>query len=341
MNPTDDLATALLDAHVAFLHRELAGKGLRAWVQRSVDAFFTAVDAVPLRTLVDREAVQHSAAAFALQTRLDARFADLVSEAALRLRDNPIHESTTIGELLPEPEFLAVLERLLAQRDLREQAVHALLNSEAYTGFVSELLYHGLQGWLADNPLAQAVPGGRAAVKLGRSMLGRSGLDRTVETRMRHYIDRSVSATAHIGERFLVDIEDEVLRDTALTLWRQLRDEPVAKMTEALGDGEVEAWAGIGYRVWLSLRQGAWLREMIDSVIDLFFERYGNHDVADVLGDVGVDAAMLSAELLRHARPLLRALKKDGRLDALLRSQLEPFYQSAECRAAIAGHAPG
>lgn len=342
MKPTDrhPLADTLLDAHVAFLIDELCGRGLRAWITRSVDDAFAAVDALPLRRLVDREAVQHSIARFALDNALAEAVGELVTDAALRLRDNPVHESTTLGDCLPEASLSAILDRLLVQRDLRAQLVHALLTSEAYTGFVSELLYHGLQGWLSDNPLAQAVPGARTAVKFGRSMLGRAGLDRAVDERMRHYIDRSVHATAHVGERFLVDIEDAALRDAALGLWRQLRDEPLARFTAQLDDAELEAWTDVGYRQWLHLRQGAWLREMIDSVVDVIFERYGDHAPGIILADLGIDAARIAAELSRHARPLLRALKKDGRLQGWLRGQLAPFYHSPQFMAAIAGYAP-
>jgi hypothetical protein len=60
----------------------------------------------------------------------------------------------------------------------------------------------------------------------------------------------------------------------------------------------------------------------------VFFAHYGEHTVAALLDELGVNASRLTDEIVTHAPSVLAAARRDGVLAAKIRAQLEPFYAS-------------
>jgi hypothetical protein len=325
-----DLADVLLDAHVAFLIKELSGKGLRAWVERTVDGTLEDAASLTLEATVGRDLVKATARIYASELDLQGGIPELVGDIARALHRHQIHEQTTLGELITERAFDEMLEKALEMRPLRERIVRAALESEVYTAFVSDQLYHGIHGWLNDNPVTQSVPGAKTAMKLGRSMLNRASpsLERAMDERLHQYLDRSVSVTARVGERFLLDVEDDTLRDAAKRIWKRLRTLPVSALRDEIAEDDVEDWFVVGYEHWHELRQTDFYCELIDAGIDVFYDKYGDATLTELLEDLGITREMMLAEAMRYGPPVLKMLKKRKLLDQVLRRQLEPFYRS-------------
>ena len=68
---------------------------------------------------------------------------------------------------------------------------------------------------------------------------------------------------------------------------------------------------------------------VLDACVDVFFERYGEYDVAALLAEVGIGRDDLVEDLTAFARRSSRRRRPDGVLAAQIRKRLEPFFRSA------------
>ena len=81
------------------------------------------------------------------------------------------------------------------------------------------------------------------------------------------------------------------------------------------------------YESWKHLRQTEHLQRWIYTVINVFFEVYGDYAVTDLLDEVGVTQAHMVGEIERFVPMVLQALDQSGDLTDLIKAQLQPFYQ--------------
>ena len=330
--PSSDLAEALLDAQVQFLLARMEGKALEAWIEELIDAALELAGRLKLTDAVSAEAVKASACAYAADLDLGGGLPELVAEIAADLHAHPIHADTRFEDVLPDAQFRAVLDQGLELRDLRERLVRGALGSPIYAEFVSDLLYHGIRGYVAENAVTRSIPGARSALALGKALLDKATprLEASIEESLRKYISRSVGGVTRRSADFLLKtLDEEALREAALDAWSRLKDTPVSTLRDDLSSAELESVFVTGYEYWRVLRATTYYRVMIEAGVDRFFVKYGKRTLAELLDDIGITREMMVAEGRRYAPRALQALNKKKLLAPLLRQQLEPFFLSA------------
>ncbi|MEP4522593.1 MAG: hypothetical protein ABJ005_01210, partial [Alloalcanivorax venustensis] len=134
------LADALKNAHVEHARLRLQEK---SYWQRQLDDGVKALGKTPVGALVDPDALAKVVDDWLASVNTAQGLRPVivaVSEAVLeRAGDDP----TTVGELLNEAHFEAILEQALRLKTLREKAIHACLNHPLVSDMVSEMLYTG------------------------------------------------------------------------------------------------------------------------------------------------------------------------------------------------------
>ena len=64
------------------------------------------------------------------------------------------------------------------------------------------------------------------------------------------------------------------------------------------------------------------------AVVDGFFERFGGYTPGELLAELDLDRATIVTDLVRIAPSFVGGLVETGALEALLRAELAPFYES-------------
>lgn len=329
--PLPPRAEALLEAQVAFVMARLEGEALEAWIAELIDAALALAAELRLGECVDVAAVKASACAYAAELELGGGLPELVAEVAAGLHAHPVHAKTRLGDLMPDTQFRAWLDQLLELKTLRERLLRGGVESPIYAEFVSDLLYHGIRGYLAaDGSVSRTIPGARSALALGKALLDRAGLEASIEENLRRYIARSVSGITRRSAEFLLKtLDEDTLREAALDAWTRTRSIRVGELRDDLSSEELEALFVTGYEYWRTLRRTDYYRVLIEAGVERFFQRYGRRTLATLLDDIGITREMMIAEGLRYAPRVLQVLRKKKRLAPLIRRQLEPFYRSA------------
>ena len=330
-------AQRLLDAHVAYVVEQLSGKGFEAWLEATVRATLEDAARLKLKDAVPAKQLKYCVVNLMAELEIDDALRAAVQDIARAVVDSEAHADARIGELVEPEVFEAARDKAIAMRTLREEIVGSLLQSKAYRGFVADLLYHGIQGWVTNNPLTDTVPGAKRALAFGRSVLNRArpGIDAELDRRLRDYIDKSVDASAEIGEAYLLGVKDEDLRRGADALWRQAADIPVSEVLDGVNGDDAADWAGIAYDGIHHLRKTPYVQQLVEEGIDAYYAHFGELSLADIVGDVGLDADLLRREISRFTQPVVKLLKKKKLLEPAIRRQLEPFYLSEAAQAIL------
>jgi hypothetical protein len=325
-------AQALLDAHTAFVVEALTqSKRFTPLLDGLLDGVLEQAAALRLEQMVTRDMIKATARTYAIELDLQGGIPELVGEVARALHAHPLHEKTRLGDLISPRRFEDLLDHALALKSLRRRLIGEVLESPLYERIASDLLYNGIRDYLARTEAPSGIPGARSALKLGRAMVKRAtaGFEDALEEGIKRHIGRSVGRVSRETAQPLLDGEhDDALRDVALDSWQRLRELSLGELRRDLTALDVEELFVTLYECWKELRHVPMIGAMIDTGIDVFFDKYGEQTLAALLEDLGVDRALMRSEALRFAPHVIAQLHAAGRLAPIVQGLLAPFYRS-------------
>ncbi|MEQ8261833.1 MAG: hypothetical protein RH947_16155 [Alcanivorax sp.] len=204
------LADALKHAHVEHARLRLQEKNY--W-QQQLDDGVKALGKTPVGALVDPDALAKVVDDWLANVNTAQGLRPVIVEVSEAILEQAGDDPATVGELLNEAHFEAILEQALRLKTLREKAIHACLNHPLVSDMVSEMLYTGIKNFLLEENVLAKLPGVSSMMKLGRKSVGKAmgGL----EDNIRDYLRHNTRATLKTGEQWLN---------------RQLTDERIAEL---------------------------------------------------------------------------------------------------------------
>ncbi|MEQ1437961.1 hypothetical protein AAG565_01240 [Fontimonas sp. SYSU GA230001] len=339
-----DVAEALLDAHVAYLVAQLSGDGLQALIEAELDALLVDGMRLKLKDVVSAKMIKDTARTYAADIEMGGGLPQLVADVAQAVYAHKVLDHTTPKDIVTHTRYTEFIDKLLELRSLRDGLVREIATSPIYIAFASDLLYHGIKGYLArSTELTRGIPGASSVMKLGRSVMSKAspGLEASLDEQLKKYVARSVEATAKSSADFVLKhLNDEALRDMAREIWDRSKFTPLGTLRDHIDGDDLEDLFVIGYEYWRELRKTEFYGRLIDAGIDAFFDAYGDAYLGDLLDDLGITRDLMIAEAMRYAPHVIKVLKRKKLLDGILRRQLAGFYRSGAVEQVLAGHMP-
>ncbi len=326
------LADRLLDAQVAFVLEELTGPDGAALVASEVRAAVTALDAVPLRDVLDAAAVRTTVREVVAATGPSAGVDAMVGTLVPALRDLPANEDHTLGEVVMWGGVEAVVAVLTRSEQLREEVLHRLSQSPA----VSTLSMRFVQALVGDavqqnRERAERLPGMKSVLGVGdlAARTARGMAPKQLNDVVGGVADRGAQAAMERVSRALVDAFDEdVVREAVMQVWDLHAEDTIAGLRAYLPDEDVEGLAANIHALWLDLHTTPWFGAVLDTAVDGFLDRHSDATIGEVRTELGIDLDLVDAVVERHAADVVAALHEAGELEALVRRRLTPFYRS-------------
>jgi hypothetical protein len=256
-----------------------------------------------------------------------------VGDIARRLYTHPIHNFTTLGDLLPDHIFEEILDKVLEMRELRERVVHEAIANPVYSALVSDVVVEGIRGYARQGTeRVRRLPGAAQATRLGQTLLGGTipALEESMDDNMRRFLRKGLQSILDRSERFLLEkFDEDKIRLIALDIWDNLKQRRITDIRQGVSTLDVEEFFVIGYEAWRELRQGALYTALIESGIDGFFDIYGDYSLRSLMEEFGITRDIALHDALRFAPPIITMMKKKKLLEPIIRRNLEGFYQSA------------
>lgn len=337
--PPASLATALLDAHVAYFVEDLTGPGLKQLIDEEIDAALELAGKLKLGDVVTRAQIKATAITYAASLELGPGIPELVGDIARQLHAHAVHDKTTPGDLVSDERVAEWLDQVFGFETLRDKLIREAVTSPIYSDFAADLLYQGITGYLQQNAVTKNIPGASSMLKLGRAALSKAkpDLEASLEDGLRRYIAKAVQAsTKHSADFLIGHASKQLLTEIGLDAWEKIRKIRLGSLRHDVGSREVEELFVLGYETWREVRTTDYYRLLIESGIDAFFDKYEGATLAALLEDIGVGREQMHAEALRYAPPVIKLLKKKKLLDGIVRRRLSGFYASEACAKLLA-----
>lgn len=328
----NNLADQLLDAQVEFVLAELTGERFAEVVARDVDDVLQIAGTLIVKDIVDADAVKETARRLVDQIGGSAIVEDLVGALSDAIYDLTASENYTLGEVVERDPVAELITKLLSMQQLQDRALDRLTESPLVATVASKFVTKIVSDFLQQNRArAEKLPGVSSLFSLGSSAASkvRSVGDRHLDQFLGDAAGKSAQFTLRRTNNTLRElVHDAPLHDAAMEVWDLHADEPISQLREYLSQQDLRELALLVHEIVKTSRNKEYIGHVLDAGIDVFFERYGAHDVASLLPELGIERDDLVADITRFAAPVIEAVVADGVLAAQIRKRLEPFFHS-------------
>ncbi len=323
-------ARRLRDAHVDFLLKQCRGQALRRLIRLQVEGIIDDLSPLKLESLVDVETLKSVVVITVQKLDLGPELAELVGVIARHMYDHPIHDETTLSDILPDVALEVLFDQLLGLEDLRRATIHELVTNPVFQGLVTDLLLQGIGDFVASSTGMNKVPGAQSAMKLGKDLVKRATAGKTGgEDLLRKFVSRHMQASIAASEQFLNEaFESGSVREGASRVWEHMRDVPLSEFRNLVSVQQVEDIAMLGTAFWREFRGCDFMAAMLEAAVEGFYARHAGNPVSVILDEIGVTPDLWRTVLSQVLPEVLQNLESAGVLRGMLERLLDDFYAS-------------
>ncbi|MDX1805185.1 MAG: hypothetical protein R3292_14030 [Alcanivorax sp.] len=327
-----EIISALRDAHQAHLCAQLQNE--QHWHDLMAQAS-QQLGSLPLGTLVDSDSVV-TVVDLWLQQALSAQgLQNVITDVSEAVWQAAQQDPATVGELLSEQHFEAVLEQVLKLQSLREQAVHAAMSHPLVSEMVSEMLYTGIKNFLLEENALAKLPGVSSVMKMGRkSVVGKAmgGMEENI----RDYLRKNIRVTLKTGEQWLNrQLTNQRIEQLARDGYRRLAPLKPADYLKQVPEGTLEEVVKQGCAISDESARLDYTRRLISVGIRAAITSLSDMPLQTLLEGMQISEQQVrditAPALARGATVLIDA----DVLAPFIQWVLDDFYQSEACQKII------
>jgi len=329
----DSVAQRLLDAQVAHHLGRLTDDRLAATVTALVDDMLRLGGSRQLEDLIDRAAITEVVVAALRSVPSSAAVSGIVELTVTLLLEGPA-EPYPLGDLAERPQVEALVDSLLALHPVLERFVDGLAGvpmvGTAASRFMGRVAGEVLR---ANKAVADRVPGLGSLMSMGTNAASRmvGAADKQLDGLIGDTMGKGGALAVRRLNRVVVEtLRDPVTREAVLQAWDLLAEEDVTGLSDYATRGQVSDVADALHDLAITGLATDHAGDLVASVVDAFFDRFGGYTPAELLDELDLTRDDLVDDAVALAPSIVAALRESGALEVLLRSQLEPFYASAE-----------
>ncbi|WP_434353113.1 hypothetical protein VH441_07930 [Psychrobacter sp. HD31] len=237
---------------------------------------------------------------------------------------HPVNAQTKLAMLLDDKQVHKLTNYIASHRNQRNALIHAMLGHQAFTDMLTKTLYHAMDDF-TETTLKKAGGVGKL-MKMGRDQferVTRNNLDEKLQAYLYNNISKLTKRTEHIAQNHLTD--DEVAR-LLQAGWQSIKNEPISSLQSYLTDKSVEHLIDSLNTSYEGLRQSDYLKVLIQVAIEAWFNKRGNHSLAELAQICHIDQLGFHTAL-PMLRPLLNDIADSDWLIATLKEVIGKFYQ--------------
>lgn len=321
-----EVADQLLDAQVEFVLHELSGKRFAQVIARDVDDLLELADKLTVSDVLDPDVAKRVVRRVADQVGGGVLIEDVVASVAEAIYDLSASENYNLGEVVERDPVEALIVKVLSMRTLHERALSRMNDSPLVARVAQRFVSTIVSDFIAQNrQLAERLPGAKSLFSLGtsaaRSVSRVSFVGAAADKGTQMAIRQTTGAMRDM-------LKEAPLRGAAMEIWDLHANEPISDLREYMSKQDLLELATLVREVVGTARSSDYVGEMLDECVDALFEKYGERTLASLLPDLGISRDDIVADLREALPRLIDAAKTDGRLEAMIRDRLTPFFHS-------------
>lgn len=326
-----ELAQALKQAHVNHVCQRLQEK---TYWQTQLNAGLSTLGKRPLGTLVDADVIAGVVDDWLKNVNTAQGLQPVILEVSEAVLASAGEQPATVGELLNERHFEAILEQILRLKTLRERIIHACLNHPLVSEMVSEMLYTGIKNFLLEENALAKLPGVSSMMKLGRKSVGKAmgGLEESIRTYLRH----NIRATLKTGEQWLNrQLTNQRIAELARDGYRRLAVLRPAAALERAPEGLVAEITSHACAIGDQAAHLDYSRRLVAAGVIAAVRALVEESLPALLKAMGTTGKARTKVLAPALATGAGVLHQQGVLAPWVESALADFYDSEACQAVL------
>ena len=274
---------AMLDAHVQFELQRLQGEHLRTLLEEEVAALYGWLGATRLDHLVSAAQLLGWARQALVEAPISAATVASLTESAHVAFEFLQEDATPMEKLVPRPIFDRVIAGAVGQEALRREVTHQVVNSSVYTMLISNVLYHGIKGFvLTENGFAQKIPGASSLLKFGQNALNAASpqAEKQIDSQLIRFIHDNIQETIRESENFLNGkLDSEAMRKVADEVWATNAPSPVSTFAGHVHAGSIDESVAIAVDFWRHFRETPFFLELVEQIVHNLMLQHGKKPI--------------------------------------------------------------
>lgn len=323
---------AMLEAHVQFEVQRWHGAALRATLAEEVAALFAWAETVKLNEVAAPAQVIGVIQRIVIDLPVADELLASIRESVQVVLELLQEEATPVEAILPRAIFDRIAASVAGMEGLRLEVTRQVVTSAVYTQLISNVLYHGIKGYLlSENTITRKIPGASSLMKLGQSALNSTApqLEKAIDRQLIAFIRDNLQETIRESEQFLNGALDEAtLRTVADEIWAANAQTPLSTLAGYTDAATVDGAVEIVLAFWRHFRSTPLFLALVEQVVRNFFLRKGKKNVSALLTEIGVTPAVVTNEVYALAAPGMEAARQSGYLEGRIRARLAAFYEA-------------
>jgi len=332
MTDVTSTSARLLDAQVEFLLGELTGDRLVELLALDVTELLAIGQTLILRDVLDPDTVKKVAREAFVAIACAPIVDSLVPALTEALYELEASAEFDLGDVVDREAVSTLVSTFLSMRTLHNRAMERMSESPLAAAIATKFVQQIVADFIAQNKqAAERIPGASSLFSLGQSVASRAKSvgDRTLG----NFIDGATDKGAQMALKRTNNAIRELLRDpqmhaAVMEFWDLHANEPISGLRSYLKQQELSTLAGLIAGLIVAGRDGEFAGRIVDGIVDVVFDLYGDLTLTELLPEVGLTPDMLTAHLQATAPPIVEAARRSGAVERLLRSRLEPFFAS-------------
>jgi hypothetical protein len=336
----DETISKFLEAHVTHEMNRFKRGGYKKTIKEEVAALFEWIKKIKLKEVIAPEQIVGLIERNVVALPVAGGVTELAGEMSQRVLASPQNKKTSLENIFARKQFDDIVDKIGSLKSARKDIIHRFVTSSVYSQQISEVLYTGIKDYLlAENIIAQKVPGVSSLIKLGRFAVNKTmhSLEAAIENKIKSYIESNLGNTIKRSEKSLNEYFDEThIIEMGEEIWSSIAKTKLSEYFNEIDANDLEDFIIIGYEFWLHFRKTPYFRAIYTDLVYFFFEKYADRELDVILEDVGVTQKMVVNELIEAVAPGIETALSIGYLEERIRVRLEDFYLSPKTACLLA-----
>jgi len=326
------------EKHVQFELESLRGEGLRQTIHEEVTALFAFFDEVCLDNFTSAEMIIDFFQRNVINRPIPDEIPDFIAECANKIQECLYNDDTTLKEILSKELYNDFLQNTLGIEDLRNEIINHVVSSTIFSMLITETLYGGIKAFVvSDNLIMKKVPGASSLLNAYKGFLSKTTfglsdnitghIDQQIKKFVKAYIENQLKKS----EQFLINaFDEEMIQKSGEEIWSKSGKYNSHSIAGFIDKGHIDSLAQNVRDFWSVFRQSSIFSEISKTLIEYFFQKYGEKRICRLLEDFGITSKIIIHELEETALPIIENEIVQNYLEKRIKVRLQRFYNNGK-----------
>ncbi len=319
----------LFEKHLEFEMSLVESHKLSQTLLDDLNFFYEQIENETLESIFPKDKLEEQVFQILEEVELNQEILDLLHQAIERTLEHIRKDFSIISSTIDKQSFQELLKALLAFKEIRNQFVHFVIHSPAYSRMISNILYSSIKDFLiTQNPLTKNNPLGNSILKLGQDLLNSlPGMEGNFDKKITEFIEKNLGGRIQESESFIInELDSENTKEILQELWKFLETHTFSDLASKISSENIKEVLQTLPGFLKHLKTKKIFSKYTKEIIDKFYSKYSQKKISDLINDFGFSKENTIPILAENLSSVLDNEKFREKYKQFISRRLKMFY---------------